>query len=644
MRPTVSVIVPTFRRRRFLGPVVDALLAGTADEIVFVVDGSDDGSHEYLSRRASEDARLRAIMQANRGRPAAQQRGFDEATGEVALFLDDDLIPAMDIAAAHAAEHEAADDLVVVGAMPTTPPRWDARARLYDEQYREIVERWRRTGDVLGHLWGGHLSVRSEAFRRAGGLEPMTSMRYHDDWAFGLRCRAAGLRGKYCPEIVAHHAYERSADGFLRDVAAQAADRETMRGGAVVGPLGRSLAPEPAGIAAVVARIASRVPGRLRRALLRAALTTVDRLDGRLPGRSAVAATKVVGAIERNAVAGELARRRREPRRPSRPRRSPTDPDALDREATTGSQPIGVVVVSHNTRDVLAACLASLLAAGATDVVVVDNGSTDGSREMVRERFPTVRLEALDANLGYGAAANHGVRASARPVALVLNSDTVVPPGALEALAQHLARHPRAGLAGPRLHNPDGSLQPSCFPLPSAADALIAETGAHRLLRRIPWLRERLLRTWSHDRPRTVPWLLGAALAVRREAFARIGGFDESIFLYGEEIDLACRLAEAGYEAHFTPAATIVHAGGASSADDLSTYPDHIWASCRHLERHGSRADLAAFRAVMRAVLAARIARDAIARATARGERRALAGRRLETWRGMARDTRLRLR
>ena len=154
--------------------MVDALLAGSADEVLFVVDGSDDGSYEYLVERATADDRLRPITQVNRGRPAARQRGVDEATTEVALFLDDDLVPAMDVAAAHAEEHAGTNDLVVIGAMPTTPPRWDVRARLYDQQYREIVERWTNGGDVLADLWAGHFSLRRETFRRVGGLGPVT--------------------------------------------------------------------------------------------------------------------------------------------------------------------------------------------------------------------------------------------------------------------------------------------------------------------------------------------------------------------------------------------------------------------------------------------------------------------------------------
>ncbi|HLL45880.1 MAG TPA: glycosyltransferase, partial [Longimicrobiaceae bacterium] len=126
--------------------------------------------------------------------------------------------------------------------------------------------------------------------------------------------------------------------------------------------------------------------------------------------------------------------------------------------------PFAVVVVNHNTREQLRACLESV--PRGTTTVVVDNASTDGSVEMVRASFPGVRLLADGGNPGYGAAANRGVRACGEPCVLVLNSDTRVGHGALEALAGHLDRHPRAALAGPRLLNPDGSPQASVFPFP----------------------------------------------------------------------------------------------------------------------------------------------------------------------------------
>ncbi|HEX3128319.1 MAG TPA: glycosyltransferase family 2 protein, partial [Thermoanaerobaculia bacterium] len=128
---------------------------------------------------------------------------------------------------------------------------------------------------------------------------------------------------------------------------------------------------------------------------------------------------------------------------------------------------LAVVVVNHNTRDLLRSCLETVRAEAAEDiaeVVVVDNASTDGSPEMVRTGFPEVRVLANRHNPGYGAGANQGIAACRAPYILLLNSDTRLGGGSVAALTDWLDRHPRAAVVGPRLVNPDGTLQSSCFP------------------------------------------------------------------------------------------------------------------------------------------------------------------------------------
>jgi N-acetylglucosaminyl-diphospho-decaprenol L-rhamnosyltransferase len=217
--------------------------------------------------------------------------------------------------------------------------------------------------------------------------------------------------------------------------------------------------------------------------------------------------------------------------------------------------PIAVAIVSYNTREHLRACLESVAPERPAETVVVDNGSTDGSVEMVREEYPEVELIEAE-NHGYGAGANRAFAATTAPYVLLLNTDTVLRPGALQALADHLAAHHRAGIVGPRLLNPDGSLQRSCAPFPYPLS---------KLARWLPVGRRTYLPTWSHDAPRVVPYVLGAALALRREAIDAIGGFDERFFMYFEETDLALRLSRHGWETHFTPAAEVAHEGSAST-------------------------------------------------------------------------------
>jgi GT2 family glycosyltransferase len=129
-----------------------------------------------------------------------------------------------------------------------------------------------------------------------------------------------------------------------------------------------------------------------------------------------------------------------------------------------------VAIVSWNTRDLLRTCLTRAAAQSPSEIVVVDNGSVDGSAEMVRAEFPAVRLELLAENPGYGAAANHAMGLTESAYALLLNPDALLCPGAIAALTRYLDDHPRAGLVGPRLLNADGSLQRSChaFPRPWA--------------------------------------------------------------------------------------------------------------------------------------------------------------------------------
>jgi N-acetylglucosaminyl-diphospho-decaprenol L-rhamnosyltransferase len=228
---------------------------------------------------------------------------------------------------------------------------------------------------------------------------------------------------------------------------------------------------------------------------------------------------------------------------------------------------ISVVLVSYNTRELLLAALASVVSDGAEEVVVVDNASVDGSAEAVRSAFPRVKVLENPDNPGYGAAANQGVSACSATFVLLLNSDTVVRPGALRTLADYLERHPRAGLAGPRLENPDGTLQRSCFDFLGTARLAVEKSPLGRWLASVPLIRDRwLIHHGPHDRPRTAPWVLGAALCLRREAFEAVGGFDTGFFLYAEEVDLCYRLWQAGWEVHFAPVATVVHVGGASSA------------------------------------------------------------------------------
>jgi GT2 family glycosyltransferase len=272
---------------------------------------------------------------------------------------------------------------------------------------------------------------------------------------------------------------------------------------------------------------------------------------------------------------------------------------------------ISVAVISFNTRDMLRACLGSLRQAGAGRVIVVDNASTDGSPDLVRDEFPEVILKQNQGNTGYGSAANQAIAGSTGEVVLLLNADTVLHTGALEAICQSFRTNARAGIVGPRLVNLDGSLQRSCFPDPTPGDIFLDTSGIGRLFRYVPGLKEQYLRTWDHDRARSVPWVLGAAIGIRREAFNSVGGFDEDFYMYYEEVDLCYRLRQAGWEVMYNPEAAIIHAGGASTAQRRAEMILQLYASLgRFYHKHYNRVRQVEYHLLILAVAQARLWRD----------------------------------
>lgn len=258
-------------------------------------------------------------------------------------------------------------------------------------------------------------------------------------------------------------------------------------------------------------------------------------------------------------------------------------------QRANGAQ-ISAVIVSFNTRDMLQRCLVELQGQAEVTVrtVVVDNASTDGSVEMVRDRFSDVELIALDENVGFASANNAAFERCSSEYVLLLNSDAFLAAGALRQLVLAAERHPRAGAVGPRLLNPDGTLQRSAWPFPTAARYLLEAFGLHRPLRRVGLLED--LGTWGHDEERSVDFLIGACLLMRRDALLEVGGFDESYWLYAEEADLQRRLAARGWEVIFTPRALATHVGGASSAVSTTRTRHFYTGQMRFLRKHGGRA------------------------------------------------------
>lgn len=271
------------------------------------------------------------------------------------------------------------------------------------------------------------------------------------------------------------------------------------------------------------------------------------------------------------------------------------------------ARPIAVAVVNRNTASLLRRCLQSVVREKPSVAIVVDNASSDESVEMVRRDFPGVALYAESENLGYGAAANLAFANVTAPYVLLLNSDTVLQDGALRAFCRYLDRHPSAALIGPRLIDEHGRLQRSSFRFPTPFPLFLQESGLNRILdaasRHVP--------ARSDDRPRAVPWVLGAVLAMRRDAFEAVDGFDESYFLYYEEVDLCHRLWATGWQVHYAPVTTVVHVGGASTRQRRAEMAvQYVASTIRFYERNFPAWKLGELRALLIGVLLARIARD----------------------------------
>lgn len=199
------------------------------------------------------------------------------------------------------------------------------------------------------------------------------------------------------------------------------------------------------------------------------------------------------------------------------------------------------------------------------EVIVVDQESLDGSADMVEREFPAVRLIRQKPNIGFAAGNNLAYRHARGRYFLLLNSDTVVRPGWLTELVRYAEEHPRAGLIGPKLLNPDGSLQYSCRRFPTLAAGLFRHTPLEWLLPRNPFTGDYLMRDWDHNEPRCVDWLSGACLMARREMIEEIGGLDERYFMYFEDVDWALRARKAGWEVHYVPSPVVLHEIGRSS-------------------------------------------------------------------------------
>jgi GT2 family glycosyltransferase len=220
--------------------------------------------------------------------------------------------------------------------------------------------------------------------------------------------------------------------------------------------------------------------------------------------------------------------------------------------------PVVVAVVSWNTRD------------------LVDNASSDGSAELVRERFAWAELIDSRENLGFGRAVNLVATRTSSDWIAPANADIALRPGAIEVLLDAGARDPSAGVIAPRLVVPDGSTQHSVFAFPTIPYSFLIATGAYRLSGALAD-RMAVPGHWDTERGRRVPWAVGAFLLVRRSAWDAVGGFDERQWMYAEDLDLGWRLSQAGWVTRYEPRAVIDHVGAAATGQLFGSDPAPNW-------------------------------------------------------------------
>ena len=270
--------------------------------------------------------------------------------------------------------------------------------------------------------------------------------------------------------------------------------------------------------------------------------------------------------------------------------------------AAPGAARLGVVVVNYNAGEHLARCLASVseAAAGeAVDVVVVDNASSDGSAERVRAEHPSVRVIHNDENRGFAAAANQGIQATATPYVFLLNPDAEVVAGTLAGLVKVGDERPRAGAIGVLVRDPDGTVYPSARRTPGFVTGL-----GHAFLglfsRDNRFTRSYTMAGWDRASERSVDWVSGSAVLLRRRALDQVRGFDEGYFMYVEDLDLCTRLRAAGWEVRFSPEVEVVHVGGVSTGRSRRMFLEHGRSAYRYFAKFRSPGPLAVLRPAAR--------------------------------------------
>jgi N-acetylglucosaminyl-diphospho-decaprenol L-rhamnosyltransferase len=292
---------------------------------------------------------------------------------------------------------------------------------------------------------------------------------------------------------------------------------------------------------------------------------------------------------------------------------------------------LAVIIVSTNEASWLSPCLASVFARAGDirlDVVVADNESTDGTRELVEAEFPAARVVTCE-NRGFAHANNRAYQTCDARYALFLNPDTEILSGTFAELVRLVDERPAVGLAGVRQVTADGTLFPTMRRFPNALRALGEAIGSDRFAASVPWLGERVPVSSAYDRETVCDWTSGSFMLLRREALESAGLMDERFFIYSEEPDLALRIRRAGWETRHLPQMTILHHARKAGINPRVDAQD-AFARRQYAQKHFTRVHRAAYLTATASRYALRFAAAGLWRES-RDARRAAAKRALRT-------------
>jgi len=229
---------------------------------------------------------------------------------------------------------------------------------------------------------------------------------------------------------------------------------------------------------------------------------------------------------------------------------------------------VSIIIVNWNTWDCLKDCLNSVYQQTQDiefEIIVVDNGSTDGSAVKVKEEFGHVCLIENHENRGFAAANNQGLAVAKARYVLLLNSDTIILKNSIQKTIEFADANPDAAVVGCRVLNPDKTLQETCFMFPSLFNLMLSVSYLYKIFPKSKFFGRERMTWWNRSDVRDVDVVTGCFMLLRRESIEEIGILDERFFIYGEETDWCYRFKQAGWKVYFTPDAEIIHLGGASS-------------------------------------------------------------------------------